>query len=135
MASRMIFRVVASGAGSAIVVTVTGGASACFDCFDLCWLVELMHDLGKLLRWPNINRHNSLMSSDAVCVDVRDLSLKSQVERVFGMFLVSSVVSASSLISLQYFSFAHSKMTFRTCNSSSMSKCVCTGIRRRTLEF
>ena len=72
---------VASGAGSAIVVTVTGGASACFDCFDLCWLVEPMHDLGKLLRCPNINRHNSLMSSAAVCVDLRHLSLKSQVDK------------------------------------------------------
>ena len=59
--------------------------------------------LGKLLWWPNINRHNSLLSSAADCVDLRDFSLKSQVESVFGMFLVSSVVSASSLISLQYF--------------------------------
>ena len=46
MASRVIFREVASLTGSAIVVTVTG-ASVCFDCFDLCWLVELMHDLGN----------------------------------------------------------------------------------------
>ena len=121
------------------MVTVTGGASACSDCFDLCWLVELMHDLGKLLRCPNINRHNSLMSSAAVCVDLRHFSLKSQIESVFGIFLVASVVSASSLIWLQYFSFAHSKMTFRICNSSSMSKSsprsVCTGIDGELLSF
>ena len=50
MASRMIFRIVDSGAGSAIVVSVTDGASASFDCLDFFWLVELMQDLGKLLR-------------------------------------------------------------------------------------
>ena len=51
-----------------------------------------MHDLGKLLRCPNINRHNSLMSSAAVCVDLRHFILKSQVESVFGIFLVASVI-------------------------------------------
>ena len=50
MASRMTFRVGGSGTGSAMVGSVAGGASACFDCLDCCWLVELMQDLGMLLR-------------------------------------------------------------------------------------
>ena len=50
MASRMTFRVVGSGAVSAMVGSVRGGASVCFDCLDCCWLVELMQELGMMLR-------------------------------------------------------------------------------------
>ena len=49
IASRITLRVGVPRTGSAMVGSVAGGTSACFDCLDCCWLVELMQYLGMLL--------------------------------------------------------------------------------------